>query len=77
MAEDEFLSRDSQHGLSNDDIVPGVYEGGFKTWECSMDLAQYVAETESVAVVSTFWRLSLSWLRIRSGANFPKHHITA
>ena len=26
------------------DLVPGVYEGGLKTWECSIDLAGYVAQ---------------------------------
>ncbi|KAK4696407.1 hypothetical protein P7C71_g1490, partial [Lecanoromycetidae sp. Uapishka_2] len=29
-------------GLSADDIKPNIYEGGFKTWECSEDLAAYV-----------------------------------
>ena len=29
-------------GLSSDDITPRVYEGGFKTWECCFDLAQYL-----------------------------------
>ncbi len=29
-------------GLSTDDITPNVYEGGFKTWECSVDLAKYI-----------------------------------
>ncbi|KAF5368666.1 hypothetical protein D9757_010230 [Collybiopsis confluens] len=24
------------------DLVPGVYEGGFKTWECSLDLVDYL-----------------------------------
>ncbi|KAF5348731.1 hypothetical protein D9758_006815 [Tetrapyrgos nigripes] len=24
------------------DLVPGVYEGGLKTWECSLDLAEYL-----------------------------------
>ncbi|KAJ7233915.1 hypothetical protein C8J57DRAFT_1439586 [Mycena rebaudengoi] len=24
------------------DLVPGVYEGGLKTWECSLDLVQYL-----------------------------------
>ncbi|KAI0302790.1 hypothetical protein B0F90DRAFT_1627125, partial [Multifurca ochricompacta] len=24
------------------DLVPGVYEGGLKTWECSLDLAAYL-----------------------------------
>ncbi|KAG8724559.1 hypothetical protein FRC09_017268 [Ceratobasidium sp. 395] len=31
----EFVSRPS-------DLVPRVYEGGLKTWECSLDLANYV-----------------------------------
>lgn len=26
------------------DLVPGVYEGGLKTWECSMDLVDYLYE---------------------------------
>lgn len=29
-------------GLSTNDITPNVYEGGYKTWECSIDLANYV-----------------------------------
>jgi protein-histidine N-methyltransferase len=24
------------------DLVPGVYEGGLKTWECSLDLVGYL-----------------------------------
>jgi hypothetical protein len=24
------------------DIVPGIYEGGLKTWECSLDLIQHL-----------------------------------
>ncbi|KAG8719601.1 hypothetical protein FRC08_002467 [Ceratobasidium sp. 394] len=31
----DFISRPS-------DLVPRVYEGGLKTWECSLDLAEYV-----------------------------------
>ena len=26
---------------NNSDLVPGVYEGGLKVWECSMDLCRY------------------------------------
>jgi protein-histidine N-methyltransferase len=45
----QLLSEDS----SNDDIVDqldqsdlrsGVYEGGFKTWECSLDLASLLLD---------------------------------
>ena len=45
MAEDGQLTRDSVAGLSTDDIVPNVYEGGFKTWECSVDLSDYVCSS--------------------------------
>ena len=30
-------------GLSTDDITPSIYEGGFKTWECALDLASHVS----------------------------------
>ncbi|KAL8891738.1 MAG: hypothetical protein Q9215_001276 [Flavoplaca cf. flavocitrina] len=43
MAEDTALDDSSAAGLSMDDIKPNVYEGGFKTWECSVDLARYLA----------------------------------
>lgn len=42
MAEDGELSCNSIAGLTADDIVPNVYEGGFKTWECSVDLSDFV-----------------------------------
>lgn len=28
------------------DLVPGVYEGGLKTWECSLDLVEYLRELQ-------------------------------
>ncbi|KAJ7678704.1 hypothetical protein B0H17DRAFT_1078121 [Mycena rosella] len=28
------------------DLIPGVYEGGLKTWECSLDLVDYLAGLE-------------------------------
>lgn len=28
---------------AKDDLKPGLYEGGFKTWECAVDLANYLA----------------------------------
>ncbi|ORX87305.1 hypothetical protein BCR32DRAFT_228154 [Anaeromyces robustus] len=30
--------------LQQTDIIPGVYEGGLKTWECSVDLVKYLSE---------------------------------
>ena len=28
------------------DLVPGVYEGGLKTWECALDLVDYLASKQ-------------------------------
>lgn len=30
--------------LQNTDLVSGVYEGGFKLWECSIDLTRFLIE---------------------------------
>lgn len=31
-------------GLSNSDISTNVYEGGYKTWECSLDLVKFLLD---------------------------------
>lgn len=40
MAEDVGQGSESVIGLDQNDIKTNIYEGGFKTWECSIDLAQ-------------------------------------
>lgn len=47
MAEDLSPGQEPIAGLSDDDITPNVYEGGFKTWECSVDLAKQLANSRS------------------------------
>jgi protein-histidine N-methyltransferase len=42
MAEDEGNGEDLT-GLGNDDVKTGVYEGGFKSWESSVDLVKVIA----------------------------------
>lgn len=34
--------------LQNSDLQPGKYEGGFKLWECAVDLAQYLCREYSL-----------------------------
>lgn len=34
--------QDLQFVEAPSDLVPGLYEGGLKTWECSIDLAGYI-----------------------------------
>lgn len=45
MVEDSAEEQNSDliAGLEEGDITPNFYEGGFKTWECSIDLAELVA----------------------------------
>jgi protein-histidine N-methyltransferase len=51
MAEqDNFVDDDSDKEVvsmlnlsGNSDLIKGVYEGGFKTWECSIDMVQYLS----------------------------------
>lgn len=34
-------------GLEEGDLKPNFYEGGFKTWECALDLAKLVTSENS------------------------------
>lgn len=45
MAEDSTEQENNEElisGLEHGDIKPNFYEGGFKTWECALDLAKLV-----------------------------------
>ncbi|KAI9371914.1 hypothetical protein BJX61DRAFT_478637 [Aspergillus egyptiacus] len=46
MAEDSAEEENGEliAGLEKGDITPHFYEGGFKTWECSIDLASLIAD---------------------------------
>ena len=52
MAEDEDEDNGEQDhgaliaGLEEGDLKPNFYEGGFKTWECSLDLAKCVVDDD-------------------------------
>lgn len=48
MAEDSADHENEEliSGLEEGDIKPNFYEGGFKTWECAVDLAKLVASED-------------------------------
>ncbi|KAL4798182.1 hypothetical protein BDV19DRAFT_357218, partial [Aspergillus venezuelensis] len=50
MVEDSAEEQNSEliAGLEKGDITPNFYEGGFKTWECSIDLGGLVIGSEEV-----------------------------
>ena len=37
---DDSLPDELKNAIGSSDLVPGVYEGGFKVWECSIDLVE-------------------------------------
>ena len=37
-------SDDNEYLLGDSDVIRGSYEGGLKTWECSVDLAEYLTQ---------------------------------
>lgn len=39
---EEKVDSDLKFVEAPSDLIPGVYEGGLKTWECSVDLAAYL-----------------------------------
>jgi hypothetical protein len=36
--------------IQKSDLIPGIYEGGLKTWECSIDLCRYLYELYSTSL---------------------------
>lgn len=44
LQEDSELSDQVAENLEKSDLRSGIYEGGFKTWECSIDLASLLLD---------------------------------
>lgn len=44
MAEDDGTNPTPLSGLDDSDLRTNVYEGGYKTWECSIDLVKYLLD---------------------------------
>lgn len=52
------------------DLVPGKYEGGYKLWECAIDLVKYLLQKESHTVLSSSSSNS-NVLELGCGHGFP------
>ncbi|KAG8530791.1 uncharacterized protein KY384_004148 [Bacidia gigantensis] len=70
MAEDSAMNANEPlaPGLSDDDLKPNIYEGGFKTWECAVDLASYVL-TQSLVMEGYVSGLNL--IELGAGTALP------
>lgn len=64
--QDNFVDNDTDKEVismlslsGNSDLIKGVYEGGFKTWECSIDMVEYLSslpkdETSNKKILEVF-----------------------
>ncbi|CAM1507356.1 Fc.00g069970.m01.CDS01 [Cosmosporella sp. VM-42] len=67
MAEEEDDGQVSE-GLGNHDVKTGVYEGGFKSWESSVDLVKVLAAGNSISPLS---RSSMRVIELGCGTALP------
>ncbi|KAF4445083.1 hypothetical protein F53441_11007 [Fusarium austroafricanum] len=51
MAEEEDVAGAQPEGLGNHDVKTGVYEGGFKSWESSVDLVKVLAANKTISTL--------------------------
>lgn len=57
--------------LQETDLLPGVYEGGFKLWECAVDLAAYLAEQPAEDHAAACGIAGISVLELGCGHGLP------
>lgn len=53
--EEHDTSENLLSGLESGDLTSGVYEGGFKTWECALDLASLCAGLDFGSDATSGW----------------------
>ncbi|KAJ4320612.1 hypothetical protein N0V84_005794 [Fusarium piperis] len=68
MAEEEDVAGAQSEGLGNHDVKTGVYEGGFKSWESSVDLVKVLAAKKAI---STLEQMPLRVMELGCGTALP------
>ncbi|KAK2799015.1 hypothetical protein FQN50_008642 [Emmonsiellopsis sp. PD_5] len=74
MAEDDTETNENAElisGLEKGDLKPTVYEGGFKTWECAVDLAKLLVAEEVEGVLSEDAEGDADVLELGAGTAIP------
>ncbi|KAF5651561.1 MNI1 s-adenosylmethionine-dependent methyltransferase of the seven beta-strand family [Fusarium tjaetaba] len=68
MAEEEDVAGAQSEGLGSHDVKTGVYEGGFKSWESSVDLVKVLAANN---VTSALGQKGLRVMELGCGTALP------
>lgn len=67
MAEDEGAGGELEPGLGSHDVKTGIYEGGFKSWESSVDLVKVLAGEEGPLDDGGLWVIEVSFESLPMG----------
>jgi protein-histidine N-methyltransferase len=59
------------HGLENGDLSSGVYEGGFKTWECALDLASLLVGSDASPIARSQTEKDWEVIELGAGSAVP------
>ncbi|KAF4976925.1 hypothetical protein FZEAL_6460 [Fusarium zealandicum] len=68
MAEEEDVAGAQSEGLGSHDVKTGVYEGGFKSWESSVDLVKVLAAKKALSALQ---QMPLRVMELGCGTALP------
>ncbi|KAG8930542.1 hypothetical protein FRC02_004057 [Tulasnella sp. 418] len=71
MKDEENETQAKQFIDAPSDLVPGIYEGGLKTWECSLDLVSYM----SSGAMSEYYLPGKRVLELGCGTGLPSVYL--
>lgn len=54
----QLIDQDQNFVNDKSDLIPGLYEGGLKSWECSIDLVKNLNENEQCYNNSNIFEVS-------------------
>ncbi|KAJ3524708.1 hypothetical protein NM208_g11952 [Fusarium decemcellulare] len=68
MAEEDDVAGAESEGLGSHDVKTGVYEGGFKSWESSVDLVKVLASKNAISALE---KMPLTVMELGCGTALP------
>lgn len=72
----QIIHNDGQVADAESDLIPGVYEGGLKTWECALDLvAELDKQFTTVSSQDATWPSGRHTVELGCGTAIPSCYI--
>lgn len=72
----QIIHNDGQVADAESDLIPGVYEGGLKTWECASDLVAELDELHTNALgMDAAWPSGRHTVELGCGTAIPSCYV--